>query len=229
MFVPEPFREPDSSWMSDLMRLNPMAIMVSNGAEDGVPYATHLPVIADPEMTGEHGDRLEGYRLVGHMNRENPHWEALQTGSQVLLTFSGPHAYVSPTVYQFNPAAPTWDFTAVHVHGVFQKIEAAGVGEDSMEICKATVTAYEDDFGSGWDMESSIDYFGTILPSVGAFRIEVTEAEGYFKLSQEQEPATRELVLKDFAGRDSTRYQETADLMSRLDPSDIRGGCPILH
>ncbi|MEW1804031.1 FMN-binding negative transcriptional regulator, partial [Streptomyces virginiae] len=30
------------------------------------------------------------------------------------------HSYVSPTVYEKSPAAPTWDFTSVHVRGVVE-------------------------------------------------------------------------------------------------------------
>ncbi|MER6161629.1 FMN-binding negative transcriptional regulator [Streptomyces sp. NPDC001868] len=231
MFVPDPYREPDGSWMTELIRLNPFALLVSNGPADADPYATHLPVLRDPEWTGEWTEDLAGGRLIGHMNRENPHWTALESGTPVLITFTGPHAYVSPTVYDITPAAPTWDFTSVHVHGVFHKIEAAAPGEDSLEVCKDTVKAYERDFGAAkaWDMSRSIDYFATILPAVGAFRVEVTGAEGMFKLSQEQDEEIRDRVREDFALRDSTQYRETAGLMDRMEKTGTIKGCPVHH
>ncbi|NBM14266.1 FMN-binding negative transcriptional regulator [Streptomyces sp. GC420] len=213
MFVPSQYREPDVSWMVDLMRGNPLALMVSNGTPADGPYATHLPVITDPQWEGPAASDLADMPLLGHMNRANPHWATLNTGSMILLAFTGPHAYVSPTVYDITPAAPTWNFTSVHVHGVVEKIESA---EETLGVVRATVQAFEKEFGDSWDMSESIGYFRKIVPGVGAFRVRVTKAEGMFKLSQEQRPEIRERVVQSFAGRGCTRHAQTADLMSRL-------------
>ncbi|AQT74922.1 MULTISPECIES: FMN-binding negative transcriptional regulator [Streptomyces] len=214
MFVPSNYREPDRSWMTDLMRDNPLALAVINGtAEDG-PFATHLPVIADPRANEEWAPDLSGARLLGHMNKANPHWAAMKTGGVVLLTFTGPHSYVSPTVYEKSPAAPTWDFTSVHVRGVVEKIESS---EETMDVVQSTVRAFEEaKFGSGWDMTDSIGYFHQLLPAVGAFRITVTGAEGMFKLSQEQPAEVRGRVLDSFTHSGCTRQRDTADLMRQL-------------
>ncbi|MFE0773027.1 FMN-binding negative transcriptional regulator [Streptomyces sp. NPDC058861] len=52
MFVPSFYREPDSSWMVDVIRDNPLALAVSNGGPGEGPFATHLPVIFDPGAPG---------------------------------------------------------------------------------------------------------------------------------------------------------------------------------
>ncbi|MET9390869.1 FMN-binding negative transcriptional regulator [Streptomyces sp. NPDC006624] len=213
MFVPSHYRQPDTSWMVDLMRSNPLALMVSNGPPEAGPFATHLPVIFDPEGTEEPAEDLAGLPLLGHLNRANPHWSALEDKAVVLLSFTGPHAYVSPTVYDVTPAAPTWNFTSVHVHGVVEKFDST---EETLEVVQATVRAFETKFGNNWDMTDSLDYFRKIVPGVGAFRIRVTKAEGMFKLSQEQEPEIRDRVVQSFAGRGCTRHAQTATLMSRL-------------
>ncbi|TRV72005.1 FMN-binding negative transcriptional regulator [Streptomyces sp. 130] len=217
MFVPPQYREPDGSWMVDLMRRNPLALCVTNGGAQEGPFATHLPVIRDPDTTGDWADDLAGARLLGHMNLRNPHWGALRDGQSVLLVFTGPHAYVSPTVYEKTPAAPTWDFTAVHVHGTVEKIASS---HDVLNVVKSTVRAFERDLGMGWDMTESEEYFHQLLPGVGAFRIAVTGAEGMFKLSQEQQPHVRERVRDAFAQRPCGRHRETAELMARLPVTD---------
>jgi transcriptional regulator len=213
MFVPNHYRVPDVSWMVDLIHGNPLALMVSNGTPADGPSATHLPVITDPHWDGAPAADLAGMPLLGHMNRANPHWKALNTGSVILLTFTGPHAYVSPTVYDIAPAAPTWNFTSVHVHGVVEMIEST---EETLGVVQATVRQFEKEFGDNWDMRESVDYFRKIVPGVGAFRVRVTKAEGMFKLSQEQSPEVRERVVRSFAERGCTRHAQTADLMSRL-------------
>ncbi|MFI9366127.1 FMN-binding negative transcriptional regulator [Kitasatospora sp. NPDC053057] len=213
MFVPEQYRQPDNSWMVDLIRRNPLALLATNGSPQNGPFATHLPVIPDPAMTGEWAEYLSGATLLGHMNRQNPHWTSLQAGQTVLLAFTGPHGYVSPTVYKKSPAAPTWNFTSVHVHGTVEKIESI---EDTLEVVKATVQAFEAGLGTGWNMTDSLGYFRQIVPGVGAFRVTVTGAEGMFKLSQEQAPEVRERVQQSFAQRACGGHRETAELMSRL-------------
>lgn len=213
MFVPDHYLPPDTTWMVDVIRNNPLALCVLNGSPEVGPFATHLPVIPDPEMADDWPTGLVGAKLLGHMNRANPHWSALQNGSVILLVFTGPHAYVSPTVYEKTPAAPTWNFTSVHVHATVEKIDSI---EDTLEVVKSTVRAYEGRFGAEWDMTESVDYFRKIVPDVGAFHIRVTGAEGMFKLSQEQEPEVRERVRSSFEQRGCTRHMEAAGLMGRL-------------
>lgn len=214
MYVPSLYRTPDGSWMVDLLRRNPLALMVTNGEPETGPHATHLPIIPDPGPAAEWPADLAGATLLGHMNRANPHWRALADGSTVLLVFTGPHAYVSPTVYRITPAAPTWNFTSVHVHGRLRRIESAA---ETLEVIRATVSRFEqEEFGNGWDMSGSIDYFRKLLPAVGAFRVTVSHAEGMFKLSQEQDPEVRERVRLSFAQRESTDCREAARLMDRI-------------
>ncbi|AHH98840.1 FMN-binding negative transcriptional regulator [Kutzneria viridogrisea] len=213
MFVPSHYREPDVSWMVDLMRQNPLALLASNGNPADGPFATHLPVITDPAWDGPPAEKLAGWPLLGHMNRANPQWTALENGATVLLTFTGPHAYVSPTVYEISPAAPTWNFTSVHAHGVVEKIESI---EETLEVVQATVKVFEKFFGDSWDMTESLGYFRKIVPAVGAFRIRVTRADGMFKLSQEQKPEVRKRVVTSFSERGCGRHAQTAALMTQL-------------
>ncbi|MBL1120222.1 FMN-binding negative transcriptional regulator [Streptomyces sp. 110] len=213
MFVPDQYREPDGGWMVDIIRRFPLALFATNGTSTAGPFATHLPVIPDPEMTAPWTNDLSGATLLGHMNRMNPHWSALESGIVALVTFTGPDAYVSPTVYEKSPAAPTWDFTSVHVHGVIEKIDSF---EETLGVVRSTVRAFERDHGTDWDMTASVDYFRQIVSGVGAFRITVTGAEGMFKLSQEQEPDVRDRVRRSFAQHPCSRHQDTARLMERL-------------
>lgn len=213
MYVPSQYRAPDSSWMVDLLCRNPLALMVTNGEPEAGPHATHLPVIPDPDPAAEWPADLAGATLLGHMNRANPHWKALADGATVLLVFTGPHAYVSPTVYQVTPAAPTWNFTSVHLHGRIRLIDSLA---GTLDVIRATVSRFEQEFGNGWDISGSIDYVRKILPGVGAFQFTVSHAEGMFKLSQEQPPEVQERVRRSFAQRESTGCRETARLMDMI-------------
>ncbi|MEU8502458.1 FMN-binding negative transcriptional regulator [Streptomyces lavendulae] len=211
MFVPAPYRQPDQSWTLDMIRSNPLALLVTADPLGPGVHATHVPVILDPAAGDpEVGDSAE-IVLLGHMNRANPHWAAVDSG-EALVVFTGPHFYVSPTIYQTIPAAPTWNFTSVHVRGPVQRI---GQSEPTLSVVQATVRAYEAEFGTGWDMSDSVGYFREILPSVGAFRIHGRRTEAMFKLSQDQPPEIRERVRESFGGDPADRRGEVADLMCR--------------
>ena len=212
MFVLDLYREPEPSWILDTMRRNPLALLTSNGDADSAPYATHVPVIIDPTLSEDPAD-LVGTTLWGHLNRANPHWAALGRTGVAGLVFRGPGGYVSPTVYQTCPAAPTWDFVAVHVRGSVQRLLSEEAGMDTVT---QTVRAFEGRFGDGWDPADSQSYFRSIVPGVGAFRMVVTHVDAMFKLSQEQPSEVRDRVHSDFASRESSEYREIAALMGRL-------------
>lgn len=212
MFVPELYRTPHPSWALALMHDHPLAMLVSNGANG--PLVTHLPVIPDESTlaagTGDTG--LVGTTLLAHLNRVNPHWKALTAEDRVTLVFHGPHGYVSPTVYQTTPAAPTWNFTALHVHGTVEPMTDL---PSTLWVVRETVRILERDFGTGWDATASLPYFERIGPAVGAFRVHVTAAEAMFKLSQEKPPEVRSRVARSFSTDPSGLRRELAESMIR--------------
>jgi transcriptional regulator len=162
---------------------------------------------------------LTGGRIYGHLNQANPHWAALESGSAATLIFQGPNGYVSPSVYRTAPAAPTWNFTAVHLHGTVRRIEDR---EQTMRIVCATVRALERRLGTDWDMSGSTDYFRKLLPGVGAFVIEIESVDGMFKLSQEQVPEIRRRTSTAFSASERGLHRELAAMMNRLDEPAVR-------
>ncbi|MFF7459706.1 FMN-binding negative transcriptional regulator [Kitasatospora sp. NPDC008115] len=212
MYVPEQYRPQDPSWALELIRSNPLALLVTNGPQH--PWATHVPVLLaeEPDSAQVPGEDLVGRRILGHMNLLNPHWEALSEAGHALLVFQGPDSYVSPTVYERVPAAPTWDFTSVHVHGALRVIEDPDV---LRKIARATVRAFEREVGTGWDMTGSLDYFERLLPGIRGFEIEVQSVDSMFKLSQEQPPETVAKVVHNFRRSDGNRRHELAAMIER--------------
>ena len=207
MYVPEIYRPPDRAWAVELVRDNPLALLVTDGP--GGPYATHLPTVLPPLSGGE----LTGVRMHGHLNRANPHWPALAGAGRALLVFQGPHGYVSPTVYGTDPAAPTWNFTAVHLRGA---VSVVSDREETLDVIRRTVAALERRAGTGWDMTRSLGYFDELLPGVGAFRLDVETVDCMVKLSQEKPAEVRERVIRAFRSSGRGLDRELAALMARL-------------
>ncbi|MEU5897014.1 MULTISPECIES: FMN-binding negative transcriptional regulator [Streptomyces] len=211
MYVPTIYQAEDRAWLRRIVEQYPLATLVSNGPR--VPYATHLPMIFNPDTpAGDAGP--EGVTLLGHLNRANAHWDSLTDGGDAQLIFTGPHGYVTPAVYESTPAAPTWNFVSVHLQG---KVRPITDFEETLRVVQLTVQAYEKDFGDGWEMDTSLDYFRAIGPAVGAFRFEVESADGMFKLSQEQSPEIRKRVTDRFGTDGTWRGRELAALMREFD------------
>jgi transcriptional regulator len=186
--------------VAGLVRQNPFALVVSSA--DGVPVATHVPVVVERLEQG----RFEGGTLLGHMARVNPHWRSWEPGTEVLVVFSGPHGYVSPTVYATDPAVPTWDYAAVHLTG---RVEVIG---DTLEVVERTVSAAESLREPAWEpTPASRERFTALLPGVVAFRVHVRTEQSMFKLSQDIDEERYERVRDSFAADNPG----LADLMDR--------------
>ncbi|MEU4120382.1 FMN-binding negative transcriptional regulator [Kitasatospora sp. NPDC028055] len=221
MYVPEQYRPQDPSWTLELIRSHPLALLATNGPQH--PWATHVPVLLaeEPDGSPASGDHLVGRRILGHLNVLNPHWEALAGVDHAVLVFQGPGSYLSPTVYEKSPAAPTWDFTSVHVHGALRLIDDP---DELRGIVRATVRTFEREVGTGWDMSDSLEYFDRLLPGVRGFEIEVRSVDSMFKLSQEQPPEVVAKVIDNFRRDDGSRRRELAAMIERAasdEPGDL--------
>lgn len=205
MLVPGSFAATDVAPVIDVMRSNPLACFVVTG-DDG-PVASHLPVVF---ATDDACDDLVGATLLGHMNRTNPQWASLAVGQQALVIFQGPHGYISPVVYGVVPAAPTWNFSVVHVHGTVRLLDP---GKAALAVVRRTVQVLEGRFGLGWDMTDSLAYFERIEPGVGAFELRIDAVESMFKLSQDQPRELQEKVAAWFEGSTAGTHRELAGQM----------------
>ena len=72
--------------------------------------------------------------LLTHLARSNPHWKNL--GEEVLVSFQGPHRYISPTMYKGKNNVPTWNYAAVQITG---KPELITSGQGIKDILNESV------------------------------------------------------------------------------------------
>ncbi|MQA97800.1 MAG: FMN-binding negative transcriptional regulator [Streptosporangiales bacterium] len=204
------FTHPGGDAAVRLVRENPFAVLVSS-PESGPPVATHLPVII-PAGT-DPGESLEGVTLLGHMGRANPHWKMFAERPDVLLVFSSSHGYISPTLYEPGPNAPTLDYAAVHLTGTVEIIEGTAGKLDVVEQTVATLESMRPD---QWDPADSRELFAKIVPAITAFRVHVTGEDFMFKLSQNQPEEVRARIRADLR-EGPHRHPRLADLMDRIE------------
>jgi len=178
MYTPAFNKVDDRVVLLEAMRTWAFAILFGPGL-DGSPTATHLPLAVEHE--GEFGT------LEGHFAKANPHWKAL-AGREVLVVFSGPHSYVSPTLYSNPKSVPTWNYIAVHATGILEVMEEDPTDEHATferkdALLKRLIAANEPSYAEQWDGQP-IGYRISMANGIVGFRIPVAKLEGKFKLSQ---------------------------------------------
>ncbi|MBK1787045.1 FMN-binding negative transcriptional regulator [Prauserella cavernicola] len=204
------YAAPSTADEIELVRHNPFALVVSATGE-GAPVATHLPVIfPDDEAPPESWDDVT---LLGHLARVNPQWRDFAACPELLLVFTGPDGYVSPSAYGYTPAVPTWNYAAVHLTGTVELIESPAA---TLDVVERTVLALESPRDPSWDPASSREKFVSLVDHVVAFRVRIRTAHSVFKLSQDMPSDVRERVRADVE-RTSPSGAALSALMRRHD------------
>jgi transcriptional regulator len=180
MYIPRFNQLTNRELLLEAMRAFSFAVLYCPG-EGGSPTATHLPLVIAEE--GEHG------LIEGHFARANPHWQTL-AGREVLVVFSGPHGYVSPSLYANPQSVPTWNYIAVHAYGVLELVEDEA-GKD--ELVKKLIAVHEPGYAEQWRSLPE-HYQSGMLKGIVGFRIPIARIEGKFKLSQNRPEEDRQSV-----------------------------------
>ena len=147
----------------------------------GKLMGSHLPA-----MVQEHDGALV---IDMHMAKNNPQWKEF-FDDEVMVVFTGPHAYVSPRWYEEKERVPTWNYTAVHAYGVPRVIDDPGAKHASQ---RRLVAAMDPQWLPKFDALRA-DYVQQMLGGIVNFEIAVTRLETRWKLSQNRSRREMELI-----------------------------------
>jgi transcriptional regulator len=202
MYVPPHFAVDDLPTLHAFIDRHPFGLLSSQ--VDGVPFATHLPLLLD-RQTSPHGS------LLGHVARQNPQWREL-SGQRVLCIFNGPHAYVSPTWYQSDKVVPTWNYVAVHAYGRARLIE----DPDSVIALVARLTdRFEREMPVPWTFDRTEPYVRKLATQILGFAVEIDRIEGKWKLNQNHPAERRRRVIAALREQGYEDARQIADWMER--------------
>ncbi|MGA8101758.1 MAG: FMN-binding negative transcriptional regulator [Candidatus Acidiferrales bacterium] len=181
MYIPEFNRVRNHADAVSFIRANPFAVLVST-TESG-PFATHIPILAR--------EAENPMVLHGHMAKANPHCGLLENGQESLSIFHGPHAYISPSLYEIRESVPTWNYATVHVYGHARIVsEPERLREEMREI----IHAFDPAYFAQWNSLSDKFRHGMLKHIVG-FEIVATRIEAKFKISQNRSKADQAAVI----------------------------------
>jgi len=203
MYLPPQFKSEDRAHALALMRGHPFASLISTD-DAGLPYVSHLPLHVE-----EQGQDLV---LLGHVARPNQHWRYLQARPQAVVTFLGPHAYMSPQVYPDLARVPTWNYLAVHCAVQATLVETPAAKD---ALLKKLIGDHEPPYADQWRSLGE-DYAHKMLAGIMAFELRVTALQCKLKLNQHRPEARAAMRAVYAAG--NTNERALAAWMDKLGP-----------
>jgi len=174
MYLPKHFEVTEEAEIFSFIDANAFGQLIS--IEAGRPCASHLPFLIANDHT----------RIHCHLARQNSQWQQL-ADQQVLVTFLGPHDYISPSWYE-NPGVPTWNYQAVHVYGHCRVLDDDTAVADIVEALSAR---YESGFETPWQPH----YRDAMLKAIIGVEITIDEIQCKYKLSQNRPAADHQGVI----------------------------------
>lgn len=183
------------------MRANPFASLISVD-DAGLPFVSHIPLHLE--------ERGADHVLLGHVAKANPHWRYLQARPQAVVTFMGPHAYLSPSVYPDLTRVPTWNYLAVHCTVQASLIEDP-IAKDA--LLKKLIADHEPAYAEQWRGLGD-EFAQKMLAGIVGFELRVTELQCKLKINQHRPESFDAMRAMYASGNDSER--DLATWMDRL-------------
>ena len=177
MYLPPQFNAKNTEEAWALVRSYPFASLISND-DAGLPFVTPLPLHL--ELRGDHPAVL-----LGHCAKPNPHGRFLVARPTALVTFMGPHAYMSPSVYPDLARVPTWNYLTVHCTVTARIVDSF---EDKDALLKHLIGDHDPAYAAQWRALPE-DFQQSLLRGITAFELTVTSMQCKLKLNQHRPEA----------------------------------------
>ncbi len=197
------FTEENEDVVFDFMNRNSFAIIT--GYDGHFPVATHVPLEVEKEG--------ETIIITGHMMKNTDHHKAFLQNENVLVIFNGPHCYVSASWYNKKQVASTWNYIDVHAKGKIKFTDEEG----TKKIIESITDKYEGTESEAAFHKLSAEYVDRLVKAIIGFKIEITEMENVFKLSQNHDIETRKSIINNLMLRaDSDSHEIAVEVKNRL-------------
>jgi transcriptional regulator len=197
------FKESDRTIVLEFMRKNPF-IFLAGCDEYNKPVATQVPVFID-ERDGK-------LFLTGHIMKQTDHHKAFLLNPNILAVFTGPHTYVSASLYTDPLQASTWNYMSVHAKGSLTFLG----DQELLSILQRTTSHFENDPHSPALFENlPHDYVQKLVKAIVAFEVEVLSMDNVFKLSQNRDEKSYEAIIKKLQSSDADSQKIAGEMEKR--------------
>lgn len=198
MYIPKRYELAAQEAALSICTENPFASFIT--VKDGKSHLTQLPLL----RVKDSGERLT---FFGHIARNNPQAEHIQTGAEAHCLFAGAHHYISPAWY-VKKDVPTWNYTSAQVWGTLRVVEDASELAAGLE---ETTAYFENLYQTGFSLsELDESYVQGSARGIIGFYLNVTVIRGKEKLSQNKPAETRQRIRAGLEAFSSDSAKEMA-------------------
>jgi transcriptional regulator len=197
MYSPPYNRVEARAELIQFMRANNFPLLVTGTG--GALHGSHLPVTIE-----EKGEQII---IDMHMAKNNPQWKEF-FDDEVMVVFTGPHAYISPRWYDEEERVPTWNYTAVHAYGVVQVVNDRHLKHSRQ---RHLIELMDPQWLPQFDALRQ-DYVDMMLDGIVNFEIAVTRLDTRWKLSQNRGRREMELIVAQLEKSPDSTEQALATL-----------------
>lgn len=207
MYIPNKFRQSDIDCLEKFVRDYPLANLITH-SDSGLD-TNHIPLL----LAQSSGLKF----LHGHIAKINPLWKTLSDKSEVLVVFNGPNCYISPNYYptkkETGKAVPTWNYVTVHVAGVMSFIHDK---EWKLDMLDDLTRQHESTQAIPWSTtDAPEDYIQKMLTGIVGLKIEISEINGKWKLSQNLPTQNRQGIVEGLSQQADYASQKISELVKR--------------
>lgn len=193
----------DPAELRRVVERHPWATIVS-AADDGL-VASHYVVLLD--------DTRDDLTVVGHVGRPDDLIHGLGD-RELLISFQGPHGYISPGWYGDVASVPTWNFVSVHLTGVPEILSDA----ENLRVLERMVDVFENRMPNPrgmWTLPNDEAFVQRLAVGTVGFRLTPTKVGAKRKLSQNKPLETVDEILVALEGSGAYANAELAAEMRR--------------
>jgi len=180
MYIPADFEIPQIDVMHQIIKQHALGILFTHGMS-GLD-ANHLPFELSIEQS-------ELGVLHAHVSRQNPIWQDIKDGDDVLVVFRAGDAYISPQWYpskhEHHKQVPTWNYMVIHAYG---KVKIHDDERYVRGVVARLTRTHEATQAEPWKMsDAPKDYLEPMLKEIVGIEIKITKLQGKAKLGQNKE------------------------------------------
>lgn len=185
MYVPNHFKEDGPEKLLQYIRDYSFGTLILADS-DGISVE-HVPFYLASSTDNS------GMKLQCHLARNNPSWQRIEAGTDVMAVFQGPDAYISPSWYatkaETGRVVPTWNYLAVHVKGRAEVIQEA---EWLQQHLYHLTEQHEAGMPEPWSLKDAPEEFiDRLINAVVGIEISIESMTGKLKASQNQSEQNR--------------------------------------
>lgn len=177
-------KEQNEQVVKEFIDQHPFAFLTGCDSKNN-PIATQVPIF----MEERDGRKI----LSGHIMKNTDHHKAFLNNDNMLVVFTGSHAYVSGTWYSDPYTASTWNYMSVHAKGIIRFLDDTALEE----VLRKTTLHFENNNPHSTTVFDNLptEFKQRVMKAIVAFEIEVVEMNNVFKLSQDRDAQSYHSII----------------------------------